>query len=556
MATYTHPIYPYVKPAELAGGKAARRPVVIVGAGPVGLTAAIDLAQQDIPVLVLDDDETVSAGSRAICWSKRSLEIWHRLGAATPMVDKGVTWDTGKLFVGEQLAYSFELKAEAHQQFPAFINLQQYYVEEYLVKRCREIPDIELRWKNKVVGVQAGRDQVLLEVETPDGNYQLAAQYVIAADGVRSTMRNALGLGFPGQVFDDQFLIADVHMKASFPSERWFWFDPPFHRHQSALLHRQADDVWRIDFQLGVDADAARESHVDVVTPRLKAMLGAEVEFAYEWLSVYSFTCRCMENFTQDRVLFAGDAAHVVSPFGARGGNSGIADADNLVWKLVAVLRGQAPAKLLDSYSQERVQAAQENQRHSMRSTDFITPKNDASRTLRDAVLSLAPDFPFARSLVNSGRLSTPTTYRGSTLITADEYPEDWRGTTGPGAPAIDGPVAAGGDLGWLLERLGGRFTLLVFAERADELDLKTVAACEAIAGPVKLLPLLMTRRGASSDIAWPVIEDSENVLWQRYDARAGTVYLIRPDQHVAARWRDFDRGKVALALRRAIAAD
>jgi 3-(3-hydroxy-phenyl)propionate hydroxylase len=554
--TYTNPIYPYQKPAELAGAKAQRRPVVIVGAGPVGLSAAIDLAQQDIPVLVLDEDETVSTGSRAICWSKRTLEIWDRLGVATPMVNKGVTWDTGKLYVGDKLAYSFAMTPEAHQQFPAFINLQQYYVEEYLVERCAELPDIELRWKNKVVGVQSGRDEVVLDVETQDGSYQIAAQYVIAADGVRSTIRSALGLGFPGQVFNDRFLIADVHMKASFPSERWFWFDPPFHRHQSALLHRQADDVWRIDFQLGVDADPEWEGKVEAVTPRLKAMLGETATFDYEWISVYSFTCRCMEKFTHGRVLFAGDAAHVVSPFGARGGNSGVADADNLVWKLALVLRGQASPALLESYSQERVQAALENQRHSTRSTDFITPKNDASRTLRDAVLSLAPDFPFARALVNSGRLSTPTTYRGSPLVTPDEDPEDWSGTTSPGAPAVDGPVASGGDLGWLLERLGGRFTLMVFAERADEIDLRMVAACEAMAGPVKLAPLLITRRGASSDVAWPVAEDSENVLWQRYDAKRGTVYLIRPDQHVAARWREFDRGKVALALRRAVAAE
>lgn len=557
MGTYTNPVYRYVKPSELGEGAApSARPVVIVGAGPVGLTAAIDLAMQDIPVLVLDEDETVSTGSRAICWSKRTLEIWDRLGVATPMVEKGVTWDTGKLFVGDRLAYSFALTPEAHQQFPAFINLQQYYVEEYLVKRCSELPDIELRWKNKVVGVEPGPDGTVLEIETPDGRYRLAAQYVIAADGVRSTVRHAMGLSFPGQVFNDRFLIADVHMKASFPSERWFWFDPPFHPNQSALLHRQADDVWRIDFQLGPDADPEREGRAEAVTPRLKAMLGEQIAFDYEWISVYSFTCRCMDSFVHGRVLFAGDAAHVVSPFGARGGNSGVADADNLAWKLGLVLRGQASPQLLQSYSQERLQAAQENQRHSTRSTDFITPKNEASRSLRDAVLSLAPDFPFARTLVNSGRLSTPTTYRGSPLVTPDEEPEDWSGNTGPGAPSVDGPVASGGDLGWLLDRLGGRFTLLVFAERAAEIDLRMVAACEAMAGPVKLAPLLVTRRGASSEIAWPVAEDIENVLWHRYDARAGTVYLIRPDHHVAARWRQFDRGKVALALRRAVAAD
>jgi 3-(3-hydroxy-phenyl)propionate hydroxylase len=359
---------------------------------------------------------------------------------------------------------------------------------------------------------------VRLKVETPDGLYTIAAQYVIAADGVRSPIRTMLGLSFDGQVFNDRFLIADVRMKAEFPSERWFWFDPPFHRGQSVLLHRQADEVFRIDFQLGPNADPEAERQLERVTPRLKAMLGAR-EFDYEWVSVYSFTCRCMERFDHGRIFFAGDAAHVVSPFGARGGNSGVQDADNLVWKLDLVLRGQAPAKLLDSYSQERVPAAREHIRHSTRSTDFITPKDDASRILRDAVLSLAGDYPFARALINSGRLSQASRY-------GSNEPEEgsWSGGAVPGSPAPDAPLGNR----WLFEGNGGGFRLLAFDVAID-----AAPGVETVA----------------------IGRDGSEVLWRRYDAQPGTVYLLRPDRHVAARWRRYDAQSVQAALRRAMAA-
>ncbi|MBE2241711.1 MAG: FAD-dependent oxidoreductase [Burkholderiaceae bacterium] len=567
-STYTYPTLPYRKPAELASGNASRHAVVVVGGGPVGLAAAIDCAQRGLEVLLLDDDNTVSVGSRGLCYAKRTLEVLDRLGCGQPLVDKGVTWNVGRTFHGDGEVYNFNLLPEADHQRPGMINLQQYYLEEYLVQRADAQPGLELRWKNKVVGVAPDDAGVTLEVETEDGRYRVHADWLIVADGARSSVRRMLGLDIQGKIFQDRFLIADVVMKADFPAERWFWFDPPFHPGQSVLLHREADNVWRIDFQLGWDADPDVEKQPARVIPRIQAMLAhrrdqagvsqggqSAPDFELEWVSVYTFTCRCMESFRHGRVLFVGDAAHQVSPFGARGANSGIQDSDNLAWKLALVAGGKAPAALLDTYSEERVAAAKENLLNSTRSTDFITPKSNVSRCFRNAVLTLAGKHAFARMLVNSGRLSVPTFLTASRLNTPDGDAFD--GHMAPGAPMDDAPVRAGGRDDWLLRHAGGRFALMLFADDAAALDAATLADLTTLAqGPLGVATLVVAPRAGAVPRGAPegttVIEDVKGLVRRRYDARVGTAYLLRPDQHVAARWRSLRAPAVQAALARA----
>lgn len=358
LSTYTYPRFAYRTPPELQNAPPQRHPVVVIGAGPIGLATAIDLAQQGVPVIVVDDDETVSVGSRGLCYAKRTLEILDRLGCGEPVVKKGVSWHVGRVFFGSSEVYNFELLPEPHYKRPAMVNLQQYYLEQYLVERAQQLTNLDLRWQSKVTGIESRDDQVTLQIETAEGSYALEADWVIACDGARSPVRRMLGLDIEGKIFKDRFLIADVVMNADFPAERWFWFTPPFHSGQSVLLHREADNVWRIDFQLGWDADPEEEKKPENVIPRIRAMLGPDVPFELEWVSVYTFQCRRMPNFRHGRVLFAGDSAHQVSPFGARGANSGIQDADNLAWKLKLVLDGRAPERLLDSYCHERGMAA------------------------------------------------------------------------------------------------------------------------------------------------------------------------------------------------------
>jgi len=397
MGTYTYPTFPYRAPADLMAGAPQRKPLVIIGAGPVGLAAAIDARLQGLEVLLFDEEDSVSFGSRAVCYAKRALEILDRLGVGDVVCDKGVSWNVGRTFLQEDEVYRFNLVPDAGHKRPGMINLQQYHLEEALVKRATEL-GADLRWKYKVVGVQPLDDGARVMVETPDGGFEIEADWLIVADGARSNVRRQLGLDIEGHVFKDRFLIADVIMKADFPAERWFWFDPPFHPNQSVLLHKQSDNVWRTDFQLGWDADPEEEKKPENIIPRVKAMLGDDREFELEWASIYTFQCRRMKNFRHGRLLFVGDAAHQVSPFGARGANSGFQDTDDLMWKLALVMKGQAPDALLDTYDADRIYAADENIRNSTRSTDFITPKSKVSRQFRNAALQLARHHPLRAS--------------------------------------------------------------------------------------------------------------------------------------------------------------
>lgn len=547
--TFTYPKFDFVKPPELASGQPGHYPVVVVGAGPVGLSAAIDLASQGQEVLLIDNDDTVSIGSRGVCYAKRALEVLDRMGCGDKFVQKGVSWDVGRTFLREGEVFNFNLRPEEHHHRPGMINLQQYYLEEYLVERARQLPNLQMRFKSNVISVVPGDERVTVRVETPDGPYSLTTDWLVVADGARSPIRTMLGLDIEGKIFLDRFLIADVVMKADFPAERWFWFDPPFHPNQSVLLHKQADNVWRIDFQLGWQADPQEEKKPENVIPRIKAMLGDEREFELEWVSVYTFQCRRMNRFNHGRVLFVGDAAHQVSPFGARGANSGIQDTDNLAWKLKLVLDGKAPAALLDSYSEERGFAADENLMNSTRSTDFITPKSNTSKTFRNAVLELAAKYPFARALVNSGRLSVPSWLATSSLNTPDS--DAFQGNMIPGAPMADAPLQASGD-GWLLNQLGNRFQALHYVEDAGALDAATAKSLtELNAGAIPIEPIIVAKKG-QAPAGLKTLIDAKGCIAQRYDLQPGTTYLARPDQHVAGRWRTLDATKIKAAVARA----
>ena len=540
--------YDFLMPPEIESGIAAHVPVIIAGGGPIGLATAIDLARHDIHSVVLEKYNTVSDGSRAICWAKRSLEILDRLGSGERMMEKGVIWNQGKVYFGKDAEplYSFDLLADKAQKFPAFINLQQFYGEEYLIDLFPACPQAELRWQNEVVDVDNADDRVTVTVKTPAGEYRMSCDYLIAADGHRSPIRTMLGLDFEGRVFEDNFLIADVRMKADFPAVRRFWFDPPFNPGQTSLIHKQADDVWRIDFQMGWDIERKEALKRENVDRMVRAFLGPDIEFDYEWVSLYTFQCRRMKNFVHNRVIFAGDSAHLVSPFGARGANGGLQDVDNLVWKLALIVKGILPKDFLHSYDNERLYGADENILNSSRSTDFMTPKSDVSRAFRNATLEMARDFEFARRFVNPGRLSVPCTLDESPYVTPDE--DTFSPKQRPGSPCLDAPVSMAGRDGWFLNQLGERFVGVYFTHDKEPLP-TGLGGLGAEGIPVAIVTV--STEGVKNDYLHLI--DKAGLVHAHYDAKAGTFYLIRPDQHVAGRWRQFERTKVQNALARAL---
>jgi 3-(3-hydroxy-phenyl)propionate hydroxylase len=523
--------FSYARSVDQDGAATAHHPVVIIGAGPVGLALAIDLAQRGVRSVVLDDSDRIGDGSRAICFAKRTLEIFHRLGMAEPALAKGVEWQVGKVFQGDELVYQFDLMPEAGHKMPAFINLQQFYVEKFLVDRALATGRVEIRWRNRVSALTQTDAAATLTIETPDGPYTLTADWAVACDGARSPVRTMLGLEFKGEQFDEQFLIADVKMTADFPVERWFWFEPPFHNGQSALLHKQPDDIWRIDLQLSPTADADHEKRADVVRPRIETMLG-HTNFELEWVSVYRFQCRRIDRFVHNRVVFVGDAAHQVSPFGARGANSGIQDADNLAWKLAAVLKGDAPVSLIESYHEERSVAADENIRHSTRSTDFIAPHSNAEMVLRNAALALARTTPFAKRMINSGRLSVASHYLESSLSTPDA--DFWGSGPAPGSPMIDAPlVDAKGNACFLSDVVPAQFVVLDY--NAETLSSLPEGVASIDIGPGKSY------------------RDTTGQFALRYGLTAGGAYLLRPDGYVTARFNRVTTQAVVAAYARAL---
>lgn len=517
--------YDHSSAPDLQSDQLGVYPVVVIGGGPVGLALALDLGRRGHEVTILNAMPFVASGSKAICFSKRSLDILDRLGVGERLVNKGVVWDTGKVFWRDDVdpLYTFNLLPVKEQKNPAFINIQQYYVEEYLVDEISSYDNIDIRWANEVRSIVQDAAGVDLQVASPDGSYALRAQYVVACDGSRSPTRNMLGLDFEGRVFEDNFLIADVRFKEERPAERWFRFDPPYPG-WSSLIHKQPDGVWRLDFQLGWDIDKKEAVKPENVDPFVRGFLGDDIEYEYEWLSIYTFQCRRMQRFVHQRILFAGDSAHLVSPFGARGCNGGFADIDNLGWKLDMVLHGKAPQGLLETYNEEATRTADVNILHSSRATDFLTPKSAASREFRDAVLTLARHHAFARPYVNSGRLSTPVDYPDSSLNADTEV-----GAVETGQVCPDAPVRSIDGQDWLLSHLGDRFVAVIRSN-----DNATVARLRQTLSSTHCDVLQIADQGEATTSR---VIDEQHLVAERLLPDEGAIALIRPDQYLQGYW-------------------
>ena len=544
---YELPTYGFVKPAELCGRQDEVYPVVIVGAGLSGLTLACRLAQLGVAAVVLDEDNTVGvkgASSRGICYTQQSLEIFARLGIYQRIAAKGVAWQVGRTFAGDDEVFSFDLRER--QQFsqsvqPPFINIQQFYVEMFLVDRILELNKskalTQLRWCNKVTGFSQDEEAVTLQVQTPAGNYSLKARHVIDASGSHTPFHAWVGATMDSKRGDDRWCIADVRFKHTPPAERHTWIEAPFNDNRAVWQHLMADDVWRIDYQMAPDADPAYVSREDVVRDRLAKQFGADVECDIVWVGPYAYKSQCLHRLRHGRVFFIGDTAKVVSPFGARGGNTGIADADNLAWKLAAVVRGHASSELLGSYNQERLQAAQRNVQVTNRTARFLRAPEGIERVFRSATIGLAKHHEFARPLINTGRMAEANRYTMSHVC------QDNGGIMVQNS-AVQFADRSFGTLADLINWANGHMLLLVFGE----LSHKEIARLQSL-GKLAFVRVVQVVHKKPAQVLECVM-DPHKSLRHACHAEKSQWVLVRPDAYVAAKGKTLNAQLVnALAM-------
>ncbi len=516
-------------------------PVLIVGAGPTGMTAALALAHFGIPSILFDDDHVLSDGSRAIAYSSDTLAAWERLGASQPMLAKGVAWSVRHTYFRDHWLYDQKFPLPGDGYLPRFFNLQQFYVERFLLDRIETMPLIEVRWDHKITGFHEDADGVILQVGTPQGLQEFKGRYVLACDGARSSLRKLLNLPFPGVTHRDHFLIADVRVDLQSPPEPRFYFDHPTNPGQTVLIHPQPDGVWRMDWQVGADVDIQVERDPERMDRRIRPLIG-DLPYEIVWLSDYRFHQRLLKQFRYGRFFFLGDAAHLVAPFGARGLNSAVADVENLAWKMAFVLKHGAPDSLLDTYQAERWPAQKLNQRVTNNTMLFMSPPNRLRRAMRNLILQLSGVYPPARRWVDSGKMVEPFTYVGSPLLIPDDLP-DWfwqdAPPTGSKIPDLACNCWNGSECQPLFLRnlIGNGFIALYFAGHLDENQPFSRLACADLPTiPVEIFTVL--DRPPEHPEPFPVLIDGDGTLTRAFAAQAGTLFLIRPDGHIAARRR------------------
>jgi len=533
---------------------AKRAKVVIVGGGPVGLSVALGLARQGVASVLIEADDGVCFGSRAICISRRSLEIIDRLGALDGFLQTGLAWTGGRSFYRNEEVLAFKMPQDDNQKLPPMVNLAQYSIEQFLLDAAERVPDlIDIHWQTRMTAIDARPDGVTLSLSNPLGEYQLEADWVVAGDGGRSTIRELLDAKLVGTSYEGRYVIVDILMESDRPTERLAFFDPPANPGSTVLVHKQPDNVWRIDYQLRDDEDPEEAIKMENVAPRVQSMLdmmGERNPWAPIWTGIYKANALTLENYRHGRVLFAGDAAHLVPIFGVRGANSGIDDADNLAWKLAYVVQGKASDSLLDTYSDERVFATHENLSYGTKSTEFMAPPSFAFQLMRTAVLSLAVKHPALSQLINP-RQTSAITYTESPLNQEQEENAAFNGGPRTGAVLPEGRLKVQGKDAHVTDLLGVGFTLYFFGDGAAIPSAWEQAAQRLARKDQELRLVTVTREQpeASSTAAW----DSDGSVFALYDAAPGSAYLVRPDGHVLARWKKAQPERMEAAILKAL---
>ncbi len=515
-------------------GAAARHPVLIVGAGPIGMTAALVLARYGIRSVLIDRKDTFNDGSRAICIARPSMHILERIGAVAPFVDKALGWRYGRSYYRGEQIFRLEMPQPPGEKYLPMYNLQQQYIEKFLHDAVAASRLIDMRWQSELSAITPRDDGVSVQISSPAGDYRLEADYVLAADGARSPTRSMLGLRLKGDNYEGRYVIADIRMEHDFPTERRAFFEPAGNPGGTVLIHKQPDNIWRVDYQLREgesEADAVKEENLRARVGAILADIGHTGPWELEWWSVYSANTLCLDDYRHGRVVFIGDAAHIVPIFGVRGLNNGLADAENIGWKLALVLLGEADERLLDSYSPERRGATLDVFANASKSTRFMTPPTRGWRLAREAALSLSLKHEFPRGLANPRQMQ-PYTYSESRLTPYVKRDAEFAGGPLSGSAA---PNAKLGDGGYLLDRAGHGMTAILFC--AEQPDAEQAALTEQL-GRIDTRFALIVVSSSATAAAANGIADSDGEIARLFAAVPGTLYLLRPDLHIAGRWK------------------
>ncbi|WP_083870216.1 FAD-dependent monooxygenase [Haloterrigena salina] len=380
-------------------------PVLVAGAGPVGMTAALALHARGIETAILeaDPEDRDRSGSRAIYVHGSTLRTLERIrpGLGTDLVDEGLVWPTRRtLYKGEEVFNRTYDSPGGSGDIPHFTSVPQVVTEQYMLDALEDI-GIDIHWESEVVSVDSSSEGVT--VETDDGQ-EWEAEYVVGADGGGSTVRKEIGANFEGDQSENAFIIADVEdeeINDGHPDlERMFHYDAPEADGRNVLLVPFTGG-WRLDIQCIEGDDPEDLSSDERMREFVRDVMGEEYEDKLKWVSSYHFLQVMADTFVDDhrRVLLAGEAAHLLAPFGARGMNSGIADADEAASAIAVALNARTEAVARDEvelYAARREKAAEYNLNAAGQALEYLQGDDPATVLRKEVAAEMSEYFETA----------------------------------------------------------------------------------------------------------------------------------------------------------------